>query len=230
MQASKFEVVDIDNYRIDQGAGDPGTRVSCRELEAQFDARLALMTPNPGSAAQFRERRKSPCRLRAPETACRAGVWHHQVGDGISSVHAARTRQRAQRVDPDVPGVELEAHGCIASAVRKKNKDIASSTGRQRIGAGNADCLSHCEVKPTDTAAGAQVRQAVRTLRNPARSLVDSSIAQGSPSRRPDMDEYRHCSQAALVAETRSEQEMAIACEVIETAVGDSKDTSTAPQ
>ncbi len=44
------------------------------------------------------------------------------------------------------------------------------------------------------------------------------------------MDEYRHCSQAAVVAETRSEQETAIACEVIETAVGDRKDTSTAPQ
>ena len=44
------------------------------------------------------------------------------------------------------------------------------------------------------------------------------------------MDEYRHCSQAAVVAETRSEQETAIAREVIEAAVGDSKDNNTATQ
>ena len=44
------------------------------------------------------------------------------------------------------------------------------------------------------------------------------------------MDEYRHCSQAAVVAETRREQEPAPACEGIATAVGDRKDTSTAPQ
>ena len=55
--------------------------------------------------------------LCAAQTNGGARVRHHQIGDGLSPVSTARTRQRDQRMDARLPRVELEAHGRMACAV-----------------------------------------------------------------------------------------------------------------
>ncbi|CAI07925.1 hypothetical protein ebA3197 [Aromatoleum aromaticum EbN1] len=48
---------------------------------------------------------------------------------------AAGLEQRAQRMDPGGPHVELQAHGRIASPARKKDTRIAIWRRKQLIGA-----------------------------------------------------------------------------------------------
>jgi hypothetical protein len=52
-------------------------------------------------------------RLRAPRLAvqadARAGVRHHQIGDGIPPIPAARARLRPRRVEPRHYGLEHQA-------------------------------------------------------------------------------------------------------------------------
>lgn len=68
-----------------------------------------------------------PRRLRAQEADGGAGVRHHQVGDGLPSVSTRGLDNVRNERTPGVPGVELQAHGRIASAVRKKDKNMAIS-------------------------------------------------------------------------------------------------------
>jgi hypothetical protein len=56
--------------------------------------------------------------LRTPQANSRAGVRHHQVGDEVPPVHAARIGQCKERMDAGVLGVESEAHGRIAPGFR----------------------------------------------------------------------------------------------------------------
>ena len=53
--------------------------------------------------------------LRATETNGRAGVRDHQIGDGISSILAARNRSSTRRMEFGLHGVEFKAHGGTTS-------------------------------------------------------------------------------------------------------------------
>jgi hypothetical protein len=44
-----------------------------------------------------------------------ARLWHHQVGDGVQTVLAARFAQSQWRMESGLPGLECQAHGRAAS-------------------------------------------------------------------------------------------------------------------
>ena len=48
------------------------------------------------------------------------GVRYHQIGDGVSPVHAAWPGKGGSRMGADMPGVEFKAHGPIAPKLRQK--------------------------------------------------------------------------------------------------------------
>ena len=78
-----------------------------------------------------------PRRLCATQADGGAGVRHHQVGDGIPPVPAARTGERPERMDAGLSGVEFEAHGRIASTVAKQDWSIATSWQNDSISVQN---------------------------------------------------------------------------------------------
>ena len=69
-----------------------------------------------------------------------AGVRHHQVGDGLSPVPAARFGERPERMDAGVLGVVFETYGRIAYSEvgesflihldRPQNRTVVHSTGQ----------------------------------------------------------------------------------------------------
>ncbi len=56
--------------------------------------------------------------LRAAQTDCRAGLWHHQVHHGISAIFNARARRSRCRMEHGVLVLEFEAHGRTTPTVR----------------------------------------------------------------------------------------------------------------
>lgn len=60
--------------------------------------------------------------VRTAQTNRRTRVWHHQIRDGIPAILTAWPRQGQGRMDPDLPGVESETHGLIASSNGKLSK------------------------------------------------------------------------------------------------------------
>ena len=59
-------------------------------------------------------------RLRTTQANGGAGVRHHQVGDEVPPIPAARAGAREPRMDAGVPGVELQTHGHAAPEIRRE--------------------------------------------------------------------------------------------------------------
>jgi len=67
-----------------------------------------------GTSAQ--EQGSRPRGLRAQKTNHRAGVRHHQIGDGLPSVLNERIGENRSGMEAGLPGVESQTHGFIASS------------------------------------------------------------------------------------------------------------------
>src|SRR6516164_1889593 len=77
----------------------------------------------------------SRCPLRSAQADPRAGVRHHQIGDGIPTIPAARARLRPRRVEPGYYGLEHQADACAQPRLSAFDAWIAArclDTSRQR--------------------------------------------------------------------------------------------------
>ena len=71
-------------------------------------------------------------RLRLAQTNGGAGLWDHQVGDGLLSVFDARIEQGDRGVEPGVSGLECEAHGRTSSENSLKGMALTLSPKHAR--------------------------------------------------------------------------------------------------
>ena len=146
-QLSRFGTVSLDGTKLRANLCRCRHRAADRRQTRRTSSALARAFRGAGAA----RRAGQPCRTDAaraqdqggPRRLCAtqadggAGVRHHQVGDGIPPVPAARTGERPERMDAGLSGVEFEAHGRIASTVAKQDWSIATSWQNDSISVQN---------------------------------------------------------------------------------------------
>lgn len=89
-----------------------------------FRKQPGLLQQTPRNTSQFIIAKKtSPAGASRRQADGRAGVRHHQVGDGLLAVLAARLEEGQRRVESGLPGVECETYGRIAPVGRENERN-----------------------------------------------------------------------------------------------------------